>query len=76
VNSLPQENCSECDALWRSYGYAAAEHLKLLARAREAVITPAGDLCEAIEVAEHRRTAARDAIYQHVVQPLHGPPCR
>jgi hypothetical protein len=76
VNSLSQEICSECDALWHSYGDAAAEHLKLLARARGAAITPTEEQSEAIELAEHRRTAVRDAIYRHVVDPLHGPPTR
>jgi hypothetical protein len=73
VNSLQPETCSECNALWREYGDAAAEHLKLVACAQGTSVTATGELRDAIETAGDRRMAARDAIYLHVAHPFHRP---
>jgi hypothetical protein len=73
VNSLRQEFCSECNALWREYGDATTEHRKLVARAQGPAVGATGELRDAIEIAGGRRMAARDAIYLHVAHPFHRP---
>ena len=74
--SAPQSNplqppnaCCECDAMWRVYSQATAEHLKQLLERDMAMaardLATEDRLNDVIVVAEKRRTDAREVIRQH-----------
>jgi len=69
VKPIPQGSCPTCDALWRKYAHATAEHVKLLAESQVVVITrdKARDEKLAVEIADagQRRESARTAIREH-----------
>ena len=66
---IPQGICQTCDALWRKYGVATAEHIKLLMDSQTAALMREGANNETLSVtianAGHRREAARTEIQEH-----------
>jgi hypothetical protein len=64
-----QLSCCECDAMWREYALATAEHLKLLLERDMATAardeTREDELGCLIPKAEVRRTLAREDIREH-----------
>jgi hypothetical protein len=61
--------CPTCDALWRKYGIATAEHIKLLMESQKSALArdTANDetLMVAIAKAGQRRESARAEIQEH-----------
>jgi hypothetical protein len=69
VKPIPQGSCPACDALWREYAHATAEHIKLLTEIQIVVIerdTARDEMIEAvIAAAGRRRELARAEIREH-----------
>jgi hypothetical protein len=61
--------CGECEALWREYGHATAEHINLIGEQLAALATRqdalANDLQPRVAAAEQRRIAAREKVQEH-----------
>ena len=69
LKPVPLGSCIECDALWRKFAHATAEHVKLLMESQLATVNKDVALSakaeESIPAAEARRAAAREAVHAH-----------
>ena len=69
MKPMPLGACSDCDALWRNFAHATAEHVKLLMDSQMAAVKQdaahTARAEELISAAEARRAAAREAVYAH-----------
>jgi hypothetical protein len=69
MSPLPKGNCAECDSMWRDYGIATAEHLKLLLERDMAAARQDWELEDRLDSqipgAERRRNQTRELIRKH-----------
>jgi hypothetical protein len=66
---MPLGACPICDALWREFAYATAQHVRLLMESQDAAMKHDTVLAATTETliteAEARRAAARNAVHGH-----------
>lgn len=72
---MGNQNCSDCDRLWRAYARATSRHIDLVNQQRQAYMDHefdhASELDETITEVGEERQAAGSAIYEHEAK-VHG----
>ena len=71
MKPMPQGACAECDALWREFAHATAEHVKLLMDSQTANVrretVRSAHIEELIPAAAVRRAEVRNKIHAHEI---------